>query len=100
MNMHRPLIERIRENAEKIRTIVAAEGASNPRVFGSVARGEDTPKSDVDLIVDKGPSLSIFGLAGIEIELERILGVPVDVLVSSEIPDNLRSDIVSQALQV
>lgn len=100
MNMHRPLIDRIRENAEKIRMIVASEGASNPRVFGSVARGEDTPRSDIDIVVDKGPTLSIFGLAGIEIELEKILGVPVDVLVSSEIPDDVRSNIMSQVLPV
>lgn len=55
-------------------------GASNVRLFGSVARGEDGPESDVDLLVDVEPGTGLFALGRLEVELERILGRPVDVV--------------------
>jgi predicted nucleotidyltransferase len=63
--------------------IVAAarrNGASNVRVFGSVARGEDGPDSDVDLLVDLEPGVSLFDLGRMEVELEQILQRPVDLV--------------------
>lgn len=63
--------------------IVAAadkHGMSNVRVFGSVARGEDGPESDVDLLVDLAPEVSLFDLARLEVELTDLLGRPVDVV--------------------
>ena len=55
-------------------------GAGTPRVFGSVARGTDTPHSDVDLLVDLGETPSLWALAGLTLELEEILGTRVDVV--------------------
>ncbi len=62
--------------------VAAAErnGASNVRVFGSVARGQDGPDSDVDLLVDPGPEMGLFELARLEIELTEILGRRADVV--------------------
>lgn len=63
--------------------IVAAadrHGMSNVRLFGSVARGEDGPDSDVDLLVDLAPGVSLLDLARLEVELTDILGRPVDVV--------------------
>lgn len=63
--------------------IVAAarrNGASNVRVFGSVARGEDGPDSDVDLLIDLEPGVSLFDLGRMEVELEQILERPVDLI--------------------
>ncbi|WP_147795941.1 nucleotidyltransferase family protein [Cellulomonas sp. Y8] len=63
--------------------IVAAagrHGMSNVRVFGSVARGEDGPESDVDLLVDLEPGVSLFDLARLEVELTDLLGRPVDLV--------------------
>lgn len=62
--------------------VAAAErhGMSNVRVFGSVARGEDGPESDVDLLVDLGPEVGLFDLGRAEVELEGILDREVDVV--------------------
>ncbi|VTR77573.1 nucleotidyltransferase family protein [Cellulomonas hominis] len=62
--------------------VAAAEryGLSNVRVFGSVARGEDRPDSDVDLLVDLAPGVSLFDLGRAEVDLVEILGRPVDVV--------------------
>lgn len=65
---------------EAIVTAVERNRASNVRVFGSVARGEDGPESDVDLLVDPGPEMSLFDLGRLEVELTEILGRPVDVV--------------------
>jgi len=65
---------------EAIHEIVHRHRALNPRVFGSVARGEDREDSDVDLFVDPAPGMTLFDLGGIIDELEKLLGVPVDVL--------------------
>lgn len=55
-------------------------GASNVRVFGSVARGADTVDSDLDLLVTLGPQATLFDLADISADIEHILGVRVDVV--------------------
>lgn len=49
-------------------------------VFGSVARGEDTPESDLDIVVRLAPGASLFDLAGMREEIEELLGVHVDVV--------------------
>jgi uncharacterized protein len=54
-------------------------GASNLRVFGSVARGQERPDSDVDLLVDLGPRTGLVELGSLERELSRILGADVDL---------------------
>ncbi len=59
-----------------VRRVVEAHQARNPRVFGSIARGEDTEGSDLDLLVDTTESTSLFDLAAIELELERLIGIP------------------------
>jgi predicted nucleotidyltransferase len=58
----------------------ARNGGTNVRVFGSVARGEDGPESDVDLLVDLDPGTSLFDLGRMEVALAEILGRPVDVV--------------------
>jgi uncharacterized protein len=51
----------------------------NPRVFGSVARAEDTDDSDIDIVIDKAGRFSYFDMANLEAELEAILGCKVDL---------------------
>ena len=64
---------------DEVRAVIARYPVSNPRVFGSVARGEDDEKSDLDLLVDPTERTSLFDLAGLQLELSDLLGVPVDV---------------------
>ncbi|WIB77991.1 helix-turn-helix domain-containing protein [Curtobacterium sp. MCPF17_002] len=74
-----PLRERVTAAREELLAIVHRLGGRNPRLFGSVARGEDGPSSDVDLMVDLDPGLGIFALMRIQDEAEQLLGVRVDV---------------------
>lgn len=75
-----PTLAALRERAGEIATIVAAHGGRNVRVFGSVARGEARPGSDVDLLVDMERGTSLFELSAMEIELEELIGCSVDVV--------------------
>jgi uncharacterized protein len=67
-------------NRERVREIVASHGGSNARIFGSVARGEDTVGSDLDLLVSFEPATTIFDVAALVDDLEQALGVPVQVV--------------------
>jgi predicted nucleotidyltransferase len=55
-------------------------------VFGSIARGENTYQSDVDLLVEMEEGVSLFSVAGFSYETEKLLGVPVDVVPLSVLP--------------
>ncbi|TSD10964.1 helix-turn-helix domain-containing protein [Curtobacterium sp. KBS0715] len=75
-----PLLERVVAARQDLVDIVQRFGGRNPRIFGSVARGEDGPDSDVDLMVDVDAGLGIFALMRIQDAAERLLGVRVDVV--------------------
>ena len=60
--------------------IAARHHASRVRLFGSVARGEDKPDSDIDLLVDFEQESSLFDLMRLSRELEELLGRAVDVV--------------------
>jgi uncharacterized protein len=82
MNIHQ-----VRQFAPQIRKIAQKHGISRIYVFGSVARGEPNPKSDVDFLVEMQTGASLFGAAGFCFEAEKLLGVPVDVVPLSVLPD-------------
>ncbi|WP_074171301.1 nucleotidyltransferase family protein [Caballeronia temeraria] len=90
----------LQAHREEIRRIVEAHHASNARVFGSVARGEDTDESDLDLLIDPSPDTTLFDLGAIRHKLRSLLGVPVDVLTSGAIPDRRRDAILGGAVPV
>jgi uncharacterized protein len=71
--------EALAKHRDEVLKIIAKYPVSNPRVFGSVARGEDAEGSDIDIVIDPKPNLSYFDLAGLEIELQALLGHPLDV---------------------
>ena len=74
--------------------------AANPRVFGSVLHGNDLDGSDLDLLVDALPGATLFDLGGLQIELEEILGVPVDLLTPDDIPLKFRDQVLAEARAV
>lgn len=75
-----PIRERVAAARPELRAIVHRLGGRNPRIFGSVARGQDGPDSDVDLMVDLDRGLGIFALMRIQDEAEQLLGVRFDVV--------------------
>ena len=97
---HKPMLDRVRSHAAAIREIVERHGASNPRVFGSVARGEDHDGSDVDFLVSHVPRLSLFGLIRMENELAELLGVDVDVVVDDQVPPKAQGRIFGEAVEL
>jgi uncharacterized protein len=70
---------------------------TNPRIFGSTARGTDTGGSDLDLLVDPLPNATLFDLGGFQDEMEELLGVPVDVRTPGDLPAPIRDRVLSEA---
>jgi predicted nucleotidyltransferase len=83
-----------------VRELVARFRTRNPRVFGSVLLGNDRDGSDLDLLVDPLPGATLFDLGGLQIELEQMLGVPVDVLTPGDLPPRLRERVLAEARPV
>ncbi len=63
---------------DEILRIAQKYGVRNVRVFGSRARGEETPESDLDLLVDYGEDMSLLDVIGLEQELEEAIGIRVE----------------------
>jgi predicted nucleotidyltransferase len=80
-----------------LRTL-ARFGLARPRVFGSVARGEDTEASDLDLLVDAGPRTSLLDLSRARNALEDALGVTVDLVTEDDLPARVRETALAEAV--
>src|ERR1017187_7947130 len=85
------------QHRETIRQLVIEAGMANPRVFGSVLRGEDVEGSDLDLLVDPAPRTSLLNLAGLQIEIEAQTGVKVDLLTPRCLPLKFRQRVLEEA---
>jgi uncharacterized protein len=83
-----------------IRRVVESHRARNARVFGSVLRGQDTPHSDLDILVDPTSQTTLLDIGAIRHELSAVLGVRVDVLTPNALPDKFRAQVLAQALPV
>lgn len=83
-----------------IRQIAAQHGAQHVRIFGSVARGEASPQSDIDLLVDKGVETTPWFPAGLILELEDALGRKVDVVTEKGLSPYLRDRILHEAISL
>ncbi len=81
-----------------ILAIAARHGARNVRVFGSVARGEATGDSDLDLLVEMETGRTFLDLVGLWQDLEDLLGTRVDVLTDGGISPHLRDRILAEAV--
>jgi hypothetical protein len=74
--------------------------STNPRVFGSVLHGLDHDGSDIDILVDALPGATLFDLGGLQVELEELLGVPVDLLTPQDLPIKFRQQVLLEAIPV
>jgi hypothetical protein len=80
----------VRQKRAEILRIAERHGAYNVRVFGSVARGEAGPDSDVDLLIDAGEKVSSWFPGGLIVDLEDLLGRRVDVVTERALRPELR----------
>jgi len=92
------LNELLQEKREDILRIATKRGASNVRVFGSVARGEADSKSDIDLLVDLEPGRSLFDLGGLLMDLQDLLGHKVDVVTERGLRERIRERVLREAI--
>ncbi|MCE7026871.1 nucleotidyltransferase family protein [Jiella sp. CBK1P-4] len=81
--------EALEKHRETIREILSRYPVSNPRIFGSVARGEDTEASDLDIIVEAGAGLTLFDLVRMEEELASRSEMKVDVRTDGDFSDRV-----------
>lgn len=73
---------------------------SNPRVFGSVCRGEDTEGSDIDFLIDAQRGVTLFMLARLHNELKGVLGTNIDLLTEAQLPPKQKSEILREAVSL
>lgn len=92
--------EVLRIHRDEIRRVVERNRARNPRVFGSSVRGDDTEDSDLDLLVDPTPETSLLDIARIQNQLQRLLGVSVDVVTPKALPEKFRDRVLAGAVPV
>lgn len=90
--------ELLKQRREDILRIAEKYGAYNVRVFGSVARGEADSASDVDLLVEMAPGSSLLDLAGLQLELQALLGCPVDVVTERSLKARIRERVLREAV--
>lgn len=90
LNMKRSAV---REAVSRFRTV-------NPRVFGSVLHGTDRDDSDLDLLVDALPGVTLLDLGDLEEELKLLLGVDADLLTPGDLPPKFRVKVLAEAQPV
>lgn len=92
--------EALKLNRDNIRKIVKECHAENARIFGSVARGEDTEQSDLDLLVDTTKETTLLDIARLQNRLQKLMHVHVDVLTPNALPSRYRSKVIREAIPV
>jgi predicted nucleotidyltransferase/DNA-binding XRE family transcriptional regulator len=93
-----PTADRLRRKRARILEIARRRGVDKIRVFGSVARGEATDESDLDLLVELKPGSTLVDLAGFRREVADHLGLPVDVATPDMLKNRLRDEVMEEAL--
>jgi uncharacterized protein len=86
------------ERRAEILRMAESYRAGKVRVFGSVARGDNTPSSDVDLMVSPGPGCSLFDLGGLVEDLQELLGCRVDLVTEDGLKPRLRDRVLREAV--
>ena len=94
------IAEILKEKREEILRIAARHGASNVRVFGSVARGEADAQSDIDLLVELEQGRSLLDRAALMLDLESLLGRRVDIANERGLRPQIRERILQEAVRL
>ncbi|MBW4520214.1 MAG: nucleotidyltransferase family protein [Scytolyngbya sp. HA4215-MV1] len=94
MNIREYLIEKRKDILET----AAKYGAYNVRIFGSVARGDADAESDVDFLVEMESGRSLLDLGGLLMELQDLLGCPVDIVTEQGLRQRIRDRVLNEAI--
>jgi predicted nucleotidyltransferase len=87
----------LKEKREFILDLAAQHGASNIRVFGSVARGSANESSDIDFLVGMEPGRSLFDLGRLLMDLQDLLNCKVDIGTTKMLKDSIRDEVLKEA---
>ena len=90
----------IGSHREQILALANKYGASDVRVFGSVAKGTADERSDIDFLVDLSPDRSLLDLGGLLYELQQLLGRPVDVITAAGLRPRIRNRVLKEAVPI
>jgi predicted nucleotidyltransferase len=90
----------IHEIAKRIIPVLRNRGVIEASVFGSIARGEDNPLSDLDLLVKYRDDVSLLDVVGLKNEIESILGVKVDLVSSDYLKPRLKDRVLSESRRI
>jgi predicted nucleotidyltransferase len=93
-----PLSRRLRSRTKDVKRIIRQAGGRDVRVFGSVARGEDGPGSDIDLLFRADRAHSLMELGRVERDLSALLGAPVDLVPEASLKPGARDRILQEAV--
>lgn len=91
-------LEDLRRHRDAIIRIAAEHNATNVRVFGSVARGDARPGSDVDLLVRFAVDASLLDQAGLIADLKALISPNIDVISENGLRDTLRETVLNEAV--
>ncbi len=90
----------IEEHRDEIKHLARQRGAHRVRVFGSRARGDALPESDVDILVDLERGKSALALGGLLMDLQDLLGKKVDVVTPASLHPKIRDQVLRQAVDL
>lgn len=96
----RPLRELVEAHRDEIKAIVTRHQGRSVAIFGSVARGDERPGSDIDFLVELAPGARPIELLSIGAELEDALGVKVDVGTPDSLRERLRGEVLAEAVRL
>ena len=94
------LSQLLQQKRRQVLEIAEGHGARNVRLFGSVARGETTATSDLDLLIEMEPGRSLLDIVAIKQDLEELLGCKVDVITEAAISPYLRDKVLHEAVRL
>jgi uncharacterized protein len=92
------MVDFVRTKRVQILRLARRHGVTRVRVFGSMARGDAGPHSDVDLLIDVGPDPSPWFPGGLVAELEELLGRRVQVVTERGLDELLREHVLGEAV--
>ncbi|MBI4165795.1 MAG: nucleotidyltransferase family protein [Acidobacteria bacterium] len=90
--------ELLKSKRDEILRIAARHGAYNVRVFGSVARSDMRPDSDIDFLVDLEPGRSLFDLGGTIADLQDLLGREINIMTEAGLKERVRDHVLKEAV--